>query len=738
MARFRNFQTNFSGGLLSEGMLGRVDLAQYENGCKQLDNWWPKVTGGVRRRPGSRVLSFVDDAVRVESFIFSEDQTYLVVFRVPTLGGSQNNILFFDTSTGNQVASINISGIAYTAEEIKQLSITQAGDTMFVAHTSYPLAIIKRTSATTFTYSEYEFEEKLEAPGARQMPFWKFDDFDVTIECSQYEKGKQVTLTASEAIFKTRHVGRLFRYRGKQIFVSWVQGDGSGSDTAIGNIKEDLDRGAVLTFNSSTDSPEDYSVGEIVVGRDSGTKAEVIETSSTSIAVAMIAGTWSLTASEDIEGLTSGNIAQVTGVANVNPLPSRNWDEEAFTPDNGYPAVVAFHSQRLWLGGSSSLPAHIFGSRVAAFFNFDTGDGFPADSIQVAISGQQVNQVVGFVSGRHLQVFTDAGEFYSPSNEDRPLVPETFDLLKQTRFGSKRYLEPKIFDEATLFVQAQGNAVREFIFVDGRRGYSSEAVSLVVEEYLSNIQELEVLYGGYDRPEQIAFFVNGDGNITWYHAARSESIRAWGQWKTQGDYKSLTVVNDSLYALVDRPTDSGTAVTLERFEMDLTLDAAYQDTDTAKSLWTFATSRYSDMTVQAVSGVEAGDPDYYLGEYVVSGGNVVDISPLEVDNITVGLSYTSTLECMPIEVKDRDGVSGGLPKRLISADIYLASTLACQLEGNRVLTFYSQDDLEVAPNPITGVRKFWLLGYDSRPTLTVEHDVPLPCEVLSMSVEVEY
>ena len=69
MPKFRNYQTNFSGGLLSEGMLGRLDLAQYENGCKDLDNWWPKVTGGMRRRPGSEFLKIVEDAHRIAAEI---------------------------------------------------------------------------------------------------------------------------------------------------------------------------------------------------------------------------------------------------------------------------------------------------------------------------------------------------------------------------------------------------------------------------------------------------------------------------------------------------------------------------------------------------------------------------------------------------------------------------------------------------------------------------------------------
>jgi hypothetical protein len=426
----------------------------------------------------------------------------------------------------------------------------------------------------------------------------------------------------------------------------------------------------------------------------------------------------------------------------VNPPASADWDEEAFSNELGWPSVIEFHSQRLWLGGSSSLPAHIFGSRVAAFFNYDVGDAFPADSIQVAIAGKQINQVTDIVSGRHLQVFTDKGEFYAPQSEDRPLVPETFDLIPQTRYGSRRILEPKVFDESTIFVQAQGSAVREFIWQDNQRGYSSDAISLIAEEYLNDVQEVEVLYGGYDRPEQIAFFVNGDGTITWYHSARAESIRTWGTWSTNGSFKSLTVVQDKLFALVERTTKNGLELFLERFELDVTLDCAVQLTDTAQSIWPDAVNaRWEGIEMQVTTGVTAPDPDYFIGEYtpyadgILEADGVVDITPYSRDNITVGLGFSQTLEIMPIEVKDRDGVTGGMPKRIVSADVYMASTLAIQLEGHKVLTFLGEDDLTVKPDPITGLRKFYLLGYDERPTLTIYNDIPVPCEALSIGAE---
>jgi len=739
MPKFRNYQTNFSGGLLSEGLLGRVDLAQYENGCKQLTNWWPKVTGGMRRRPGSLFLVEPPFALRIESFIFSETQTYLIAFAYNPLDSADSKVLIYNEDDGTLIDSVTVS-FGWSADIIKEMSITQKGDVMFLAHEDWVMKKLTRTSATTFTLGDFEFEGV--APNdayPKKLPFVKYADADITISVNNYTVGSTVTVTASAAVFTSRHIGRAIRYRGKQLYVDSI-GVGDPSLTCICTILEELDRGCTLGFNATLDVPTDFLIDEIVVGRDSGIKAQVIDTSTSAVVLAQLAGIFPTGATEEIEGLTSGNICTITSDATTNPVASFDWDEEAFSPTQGYPSVIEFHSQRLWLGGSSSLPAHIFGSRVAAFFNFDVGDAFPADSIQVAISGNQINLITDIVSGRHLQVFTDNGEFYAPEGADSPLVPDSFDVLKQTRYGSQRNIGAWVFDESTIFAQAQGNAVREFVWKDTSRGYSADAISLISEEFLNDIQEIEVLYGGYDRPEQIAFFVNGDGSIAWYHAARAEQIRTWGVWETQGDYKSLTVIQDKLYGLVERNIDGVDTMMIERFELDITLDCVGRGTSvSAKSLWVGEFPHLIGEDVQVTSSIVTAnhDPDYYLGEFTVPGGGTIELSPIEVDNVSVGLGFTQTLETMPIEVQDANGLTGGMPKRLVSADLYIASTLAVQLEGNRITTFDS-GDLSLPPLAVTGLRKFYLLGYDERPTLLVENEVPLPCEILSLGAEVEY
>ena len=202
MPRFRNFQSNFTGGLLSEGMLGRVDLAQYENGCKQLTNWWPKVTGGCRRRPGSVFLTYCYGAARIESFIFNEDQTYVVAFypsSTPLEGKSAfpaNNIKIFDPLTGDPVDTLTWTLLS-SPDVIDELSITQAGDVMFVASEFFQTIKIVRTGASTFEIQTFEFDDHDSDSKPIKSPFIKFADGDITLESSGHTGS--VTLTTRDA-----------------------------------------------------------------------------------------------------------------------------------------------------------------------------------------------------------------------------------------------------------------------------------------------------------------------------------------------------------------------------------------------------------------------------------------------------------------------------------------------------------------------------------------------------------
>ncbi len=73
--------SNFTAGELSPRLLGRVDVEQYFNGARKLENMLIAPYGGAKNRPGSYYVATVkdsDDATRIISFEFSITQAYII------------------------------------------------------------------------------------------------------------------------------------------------------------------------------------------------------------------------------------------------------------------------------------------------------------------------------------------------------------------------------------------------------------------------------------------------------------------------------------------------------------------------------------------------------------------------------------------------------------------------------------------------------------------------------------
>lgn len=97
-----------------------------------------------------------------------------------------------------------------------------------------------------------------------------------------------------------------------------------------------------------------------------------------------------------------------------------DWAEQAFSAVRGYPSSVAFHQDRLVIGGSRDLPNRLWFSKSGDLFNFDLGTGLDDEGIEFAILSDQVNAIRGIFSGRHLQVFTSGAEWQVTGD---PLTP---------------------------------------------------------------------------------------------------------------------------------------------------------------------------------------------------------------------------------------------------------------------------------------------------------------------------
>src|SRR5690606_6540717 len=76
-----------------------------------------------------------------------------------------------------------------------------------------------------------------------------------------------------------------------------------------------------------------------------------------------------------------------------NADPTIDWAESAFSAVRGWPATVAFHQDRLVIGGSRDLPNRLWFSQSGDLFNFNLGSGQDDEAIEFAILSDQVNAI---------------------------------------------------------------------------------------------------------------------------------------------------------------------------------------------------------------------------------------------------------------------------------------------------------------------------------------------------------
>jgi len=423
-----------------------------------------------------------------------------------------------------------------------------------------------------------------------------------------------------------------------------------------------------------------------------------------------------------ITAYTSATVVEGTIIVTVDggAGPHNDWQEELFSAPRGYPQAVSFHDNRLFFAGGRDAPSVVVASQIGGYFNFDTGTGLANEAINVSITSDSVNEIRHLLSGRNLQIFTDAGEFFVPQTADQAITPATIAFLRQTPYGCNR-ANPVPFDGATIFTSKNGKSIREYVYSDLEQAYKSNSISVLSSQVINNPKQLTMMTGNEERPEQFAYFLNSgstlDGQIAVFHSIRDEKIAGWTIWntKTNDKFHSITSINEFLFVITLRVLPSGNKYLLEKFGNDdsitvdcSTLTTVYQKgspvvkgasqsgatllidgiTTAPKILETFSIAGNATIyTIQAVTNTDTNEYSLQLDQSLAA-------SPADNAVVTIVKGFTHTVNA-----------------------IYEATNVVEAVYGNGALGTYTIDansriTLTNAPQP-TGVR----VGYNFTPIL---------------------
>ena len=424
--------------------------------------------------------------------------------------------------------------------------------------------------------------------------------------------------------------------------------------------------------------------------------------------------------------------SQAVGLVRDNQDPlamdaTTDWDELAFSEARGWPVAVTFHQARMVFGGSRDLPNGLWMSRTGHPLDFDLGEGLDDEAVEFRLGGSERQAIRALVAGRHLQVFTTAGEWIVTGS---PLTPTSVQVEQQSRVGSPedRHVPPRDVDGATLFVGRSGRELREFLFTDTELAYQAADLALLARHLVDGPVDQV-----FDQGRRLFLIAMADGSLAAIAIYRNADIAAWSLLETAGAVRSVAVVDGDVLLLVERAG----GFFIERFDDQLQVDAGRRLQAGAPMVAWSGLDHLEGETVAVVAD------DQVVERTTVTGGAITLAAPAR--EVAVGLPFRHEIEPMPAAPAVGRTTPLDAAYRPIRVTLRLFETQSLRIDaggGLHELPLHRIGDgpSDRVPPPFTGDVSLRALGWRrgaDQPPWRIEQDAPLPCNVLSVTTEVK-
>ena len=450
--------------------------------------------------------------------------------------------------------------------------------------------------------------------------------------------------------------------------------------------------------------------------------------------------------------VTSGNVADVIPMSITQDGSPRT--EDVWSATRGYPKQGVFHEGRLWLGGSKSKPQSIFASRAGNYYDFFGEEGEDDEGIFVTIDSRSLTDIVDINPDRGLQVFCKGAEFLVKGQ-----TPSNIEVVSQTQHGSFN-LEAQSFDGATLFVDKNGNTLRQFLFNFGEDAYTSADLSVLSSQLINQPVAMATLPGTTTEDANWVFLVNADGAGAVLNTMRSQDINGFSRWTPHTGaagnnftrdcrIKTCATAGGYMYQITSRNTGAQTgSVDIEVWNFDHLLDSSEKITITNSGFVPLTQgSRLFGYSVQVLA-----DGDVLAKREVTeSGGEYgITITSGEMNGFTsrvleVGLTFDVKVKTMPLNTNP--GTRGGQNimkrKKITNINLRVYQSAGIYIDGNAVPIRQFGDAQDTPLNtpftPRTGIieDKNGGNGWSTEvvPEITVPDGTPFHLQAIQYEVE---
>ncbi len=340
----------------------------------------------------------------------------------------------------------------------------------------------------------------------------------------------------------------------------------------------------------------------------------------------------------------------------LSDTPKENWNP--FENGNN-PCTVAFHQQRMVLGGTALEPQAFYMSRTGDFENFRKSrplqDDDPVEYLLASGSIDAIQWITGFGD---LLIGTSGAEYKATGDQSASITPSEINILSQSYWGSAR-LAPIIIGNSILHCQRNGSRVRDLFYSLERDGYAGNDLSIMAPHLFDGHTLKQWAY--QQAPGSNLWCVRDDGTLLCLTYLKEHGISGWSRHITKGKVLSVAGIagehQDIMAFVVQRTINGHTHYFLEcladRFSDSTALsDAFFVDCglSISREEATPLVTGLSHLEGERVAVLADGAPVEGL---VVTNGSIT--LPYAARNVQVGLAYVSALSPLPLETDSGSG-----------------------------------------------------------------------------------
>ncbi len=738
--------TSFTGGQFGPLMEARADFLKYNTGSRLIENMLVNVQGPVLKRPGTKYIATAKTGkVRLLPFEISTDDAYIIEVGNVYMRFYRNGGQILDVGTPVEIVTV------FDVDELSSIQQAMTDDMMYLVSGADPPQVLVRTSHTDWTIADVDFQTG---------PFLPENETVTTITPSATTGS--ITLTASTSIFEdttgASHIGSIwainqvggnpaitgdFTANGRSVATAEFTG-GYGFTTSgewVGTVTLQRSTNDGISWRTALGPFIDTNFDNPAETEEDGAIYRAVMSNYTSGTC-----TYNITVTDDV----NKGVVRITAVASgtsatatvLNTLVSTkatvSWREGYWSDFRGWPKTVAFHQQRLVFGGSTSFPQVLWFGKLDPddYANFLEGT-LDTSSFTAALEGQ--NPIRWLLSQDYLIVGSSATcGIWGKRGE--AVTPTSPGYQEQTRHGAESV--PAVFGgDSILYIERGARKVREFSFNFQIDKYISPDLTILSPE----ITESGIVEASFQlRPDPLLWCVLDNGDIATLTYQRDQSVVAWTNQNTAGDFESVAVISsgeseDEVWFSVNRdgtrfieqlqPFDWGDDQN-DAWFVDSGLDYDSTATDT------FAGLDHLDGEIVAVWA----DGIVQESERVAGGTITIDIS---ANRVIAGLPFTAKLETLPIRADPQDYTLNKKIKRLW-VDYFETGYVRFGNGPNSELSedwFFETSQITARQELFTSVvrprRYSFVYGGMVKQTVYLESDKPAPLGIRAIILDVE-